>query len=142
MGLKASQQGPVVARIGTKTGVNATYTSTYVDMGLHRNLRFLIDIGSDAAADISIQVKEATDSAGTGAQNLGSAEAITAATGDDKTYSIDLSSADLSTGFTHVAVAVAIANTSSGTKFCCLGIATDDSRYLDENDDLASTVEL
>ncbi len=107
-----SEQAAVVATIDPANQNNSTQVSDWVDLRKFHQVLFVLLLGAVDAA-ITAKLREATDSSGTGAQDLtGKAMTALGASDDNKQVVFNLKAEELSvnSGYTHAALSVTIAN--------------------------------
>lgn len=138
MGSKGSERLAFAGFLPPQFIDDNTAQTERVDMGVHYKLVFAICTGQ-TDSNCTVQLKEATSSAGAGEQSLGSAVTITGAAGDNTVKIIDVEPYRLSEGFTHVSVHVTQANGSSGAAITILPISAG-ARYSPESDYNLGTV--
>ena len=142
--LKPSEQCAVLATIDPDAYTAAAYTSDWCDIGKFKKLMAIVCAGTlGASATIDAVLQEATDSSGTGAANI-TGKAITqltdAGTDSDKQAILEIDAAEMSAGFTHVAVKVTVATATSDMGAVVLGF---EPRFGPASDnDLASVDEI
>lgn len=141
---KLSEKLAVVSVIDPDAYGTGAVTGDWVDMRIFNRCMFIFtagDLGASATVDGKIQ--EATDSSGTGAQDI-TGKAITqltkAGTDDNKQAIIEVDAGDLSAGFTHVAPVLTV-----GAAACdagVIGLAGVPRYHPASDDDLASVDEI
>jgi len=135
-----SERAAVVATIDPANLNNSTAVSDWIDMRKFHEAMFVLILGATDAA-ITAKLREATDSSGTGAQDItGKAMTALGANDDNKQVVFNLKSEELTvnSGFTHAALSVTVANgtTNSGGAIA-LGMRP---RHGPANDDDLSSV--
>lgn len=133
-----SERVAVVATVDPVNGNNAANSSDYVDMSKFASAMFILLAGAmDSTLDFKLV--EATDSGGTGAQDL-SAKAITQETGgddDNRQWIINVKAEELSAGFTHVK-AVATCGNGTTNLIAVVGLGLDPKYGPASDNDLAT----
>lgn len=139
----ASDSIPVVAAIDPDLVDDASATSDWVDMGVHHQVMFILNVGvTDIAVNAKIQ--SADDGSGTNAADITDLELteIPASTGDDKQYIISVKADQLNAGDTHAALVVTVGDGTAGAYISAVGLGIG-SNYLPAADvDLASVAEI
>ncbi|GIV82071.1 MAG: hypothetical protein KatS3mg051_1425 [Anaerolineae bacterium] len=84
---------------------NVASVGDWIAMRGFRRCLFVVNLGATTGA-VTVQVQEATDASGTGAQDISGLTGSFTATDDNKLGIIEVRAEDLSEGYTHVAVEV------------------------------------
>ncbi len=137
-----SERVAVLAALDPQTLDNTNATSDYAGLAKYERVAFLISVGNiDTSTTVDAALYEAVNSAGGSAQALtGKALTQLGASGDNQQAVIEVSAAELSAGFTHVACRVTVTGSTATVSVVGLGI---DGRLLPASDDnLASVVEI
>lgn len=96
--------------------LDAAKTSAYQSMANRFRVLAVVTTGTVAATKkVTVQLKQATDSSGTGAKNLGTAVEATAGTGGEAiflTAEAAVGDLDIANGYSHVAVSVSTDDTN------------------------------
>lgn len=123
--IKLSDRIPVLGAIDPDVYAAGSYTSDYVDMSQVHSMIAIVMAGTlGTSATLDAKLVEATDSSGTGAQDL-SGKAITqltqAGSDSDKQAIINLRADEMSDGFTHAALVITVATASSDAGAVLIG---------------------
>lgn len=143
MGSKMSERVAVVATIDPDANATGTFGSDWVDMTMFDQAMCVVMAGTlGTTAGIDVQIEEATDSSGTGAQNITGktiTELTDANTDSDKQAIINISSDDLdiADNYTHIRAVMTVATATSDS---ALIILASRPRYGPANDNDLSTV--
>lgn len=147
MPAKPSERAAVLGTIDPVSQGAGTVVTDYANMGLYKKVMFILSLGTmSATSTVDAVVKQATDSAGSGAKNLTTSVAITQLTqaGSDSNkqviVNVDASELDIANGFSFVALSVTVAAAASLLSVVVLGF---EPRYAPASDnDLASVDEI
>jgi hypothetical protein len=125
--VKASEQVAVLDVINpTSQGVSNATTAWILAANFQKFLA-LIQVGAfGASATLDANIKQATDSSGTGAKNIGSGRAIVqalAAGGNNKVFTIDLDAQelDVANSFNYIQLTVTVGTAATLTSAQLLG---------------------
>ncbi len=136
-----SERFALLGSIDAIDHATSAVSSDWCDLTKFGRLMVLLGLGA-ITGTFDMKLQEATDSSGTGAQDI-TGKAITqfAATDDNKQAIINIHSSELSTGFTHVkAIVTPVGGT---TNFASCHIFGGDATYGPASDnDLASVDEI
>ena len=137
-----SNRAPIVGVIDPDVTAAGTVTTGWIAVKDLANIMAIVMAGTlGASATLDAKIQEATDGSGTGAQDI-AGKAITqltkAGSDDDKQAVINLSSDELTDGFTHVQLSITVGTASSDSGAVVLGF---DARY-EPGADLASVAEI
>ena len=123
--IKPSDRAPIVGVIDPDLNTAGTVTTGWISAADFLTFMVIVLAGTlGSSGTLDAKIEEATDSSGTGAQDL-TGKAITqltqAGSDSDKQAVINLFASDLSDGFTHFRLSMTIATASSDSAGLVLG---------------------
>lgn len=141
---KLSEKLAVVSVIDPDAYATGAQTGDWVDMSKFNRVMFIFLAGTlGSLATVDGKVQEATDSSGTGNQDI-TGKSITqlteASTDDDKQAIIEVDAGDLSAGYDFVAPVMTVGAATSDA--VCIGLAGVPRYHPASDDDLASVDEI
>lgn len=132
----------VVATIDPQLVDNTTVSSDLVDMSKFRRVMFVLSVGA-VDTTVNAKLREARDSGGTGEQDIsGKSIAALGASDDNKQVILEVSAAELSSGYTHVSLNVTVGDGATGAYVSAVGLGGNGRIQPSSDFDLSSVAQI